>query len=81
MTYRVIETVYTKDNYTVYVVEVEEMSKKKSEQGLQIINLKLVKDGKIGTKKIVDTPEKAVKAIAKKISSSDKEELWAIYLL
>lgn len=53
------------------------MSKKKSEQGLQIINLKLVKDGKIGTKKIVDTPEKAVKAIAKKIN---KEELWAIYL-
>ena len=80
MTYRVIETVYTKDNYNIYVVEVEEMSKKKSEQGLQIVNLKLVKDGKISTKKIVDTPEKAVKAIAKKISSSDKEELWAIYL-
>ena len=56
------------------------MSKKKSEQGLQIVNLKLVKDGKIGTKKIVDTPEKAVKAIAKKISTLDKEELWAIYL-
>ncbi|HJC14721.1 MAG TPA: hypothetical protein H9705_02675 [Candidatus Fusicatenibacter intestinigallinarum] len=45
------------------------MSKKKSKQGLQIVNLKLVKDGKIGTKKIVDTPEKAVKSIAKKISS------------
>ena len=56
------------------------MSKKKSEQGLQIVNLKLTKDGKIGTKKVVNTTEKAVKTVAKKISSLDKEELWAIYL-